>query len=192
MSTVDLVDNIVKVITPLIGVACGVYLVPITEKMKSKAATLQLLLNYQEELKDVERQAKKLAIDLYDSQVELTSYKSGESDTAIFNGLNTIDVYFLNDVLKSAYSQISFDERKAIKALICLVKEFNGFNNQLVNLVSSKNEVSLDFKKSIKSAASIYWICNKLNNTSIFKYSEDHDNQLELNKALKALGIPPL
>ncbi|MEH8123991.1 hypothetical protein Q7I34_19710 [Aeromonas veronii] len=92
MSTVDLVDNIVKVITPLIGVACGVYLVPITEKMKSKAATLQLLLNYQEELKDVERQAKKLAIDLYDSQVELTSYKSGESDTAIFNGLRKVRI----------------------------------------------------------------------------------------------------
>ena len=50
MSTVDVVDNIVKVITPLIGVACGVYLVPITEKMKSKAATLQLLLNYQRKL----------------------------------------------------------------------------------------------------------------------------------------------
>ncbi|WP_279502181.1 hypothetical protein [Aeromonas veronii] len=115
-----------------------------------------------------------------------------ECRTYYLNSRNTIDVYFLNDVLKTAYSRLSFDERKAIKALISLIKEFNEINNQLVNLISSENKNSLNFKRSIKYAASIYWICNKLNNTSTFKYSEDHNNQVELNKALEALNIPPL
>lgn len=192
MSEIDVINTLLTVMAPFIGAACGVYVVPIIERKKNKSAISQLLSNYKEELKDIEMQAKIIAVDLYASHVTLGRYKSGESNNAMFYGLNTIDVYFLNDVLKIAYSQINFDERKAIKALISLVKELNQINNQLVNLISNKNKSSLDFKRSIKYAASIYWICNKLNNTSIFKYSENHDNQLELNNALKALSIPPL
>ncbi|WP_156852723.1 MULTISPECIES: hypothetical protein [Aeromonas] len=192
MSTTDVVSTIVTVISPFIGAACGVYVVPIIERMKNKSAISQLLSNYKEELKDIEIQTKNLSVDLYASHLTLEKYKSGESNYAMFYGLNTIEVYFLNDVLKTAYSRLSFDERKAIKALISLIKEFNEINNQLVNLISSKNKSSLDFKRSIKYTASIYWICNKLNNTSTFKYSEGHNNQVELNKALEALNIPPL
>lgn len=94
MSTTDVVSTIVTVISPFIGAACGVYVVPIIEKMKNKSAISQLLSNYKDELKDIEIQTKNLSVDLYASHLTLEKYKSGESNYAMFYGLNTIEVYF--------------------------------------------------------------------------------------------------
>ncbi|WP_279502182.1 hypothetical protein [Aeromonas veronii] len=88
MSTTDVVSTIVTVISPFIGAACGVYVVPIIERMKNKSAISQLLSNYKEELKDIEMQTKNLSVDLYASHLTLEKYKSGESNYAMFYGLN--------------------------------------------------------------------------------------------------------
>ncbi|MFQ2193130.1 hypothetical protein [Aeromonas jandaei] len=62
--------------------------------MKNKSAISQFLFNYKEELKDIEMQTKNISVDLYTSHLTLEKYKSGESNYAMFYGLNTIEVYF--------------------------------------------------------------------------------------------------
>lgn len=184
----DILKIIIQVISPFIGAALGVYLVPYIEKRKSTQVIDELLKCYKEELNDISVQSSKAAKDLYRSHLALEKYNRGEIDAVEFSGFTKIDTHFLDATLEKAYTILSFDERKALKALKILINEYNTSSSIILARIL-EHRCDLSFKKALFYSADIYWICSRLSTASVFKYATDHSNDNEREKAFDALGI---
>jgi hypothetical protein len=187
----DTIKTLIQIASPFIGSALGVFLVPLIERRKSNQQIIELVDNYKEELSDIELQASDAAKLLHQSYLDFEKYKHGELKYVMFHGLTKIETYFIEDTLKKAYSKLSHDERKALKALKFMINEFNTINANIVAQILDHSQ-EINFKKPLSYAVDIYWICNKINTTSVFKYAPDHSNEIEHEKALAALHIPSI
>ncbi|WP_321406920.1 hypothetical protein [Tolumonas auensis] len=187
----DTIKTLIQIVSPFIGAALGVFLVPLIEKRKSNQQINELIDNYKEELSDIELQASDAAKSLHQAYLDLEKYNNGELTSVMFHGLTKIETYFIEDTLKKAYSKISHDERKALKALKFMINEFNTINANIVAQILTHSQ-EINFKKPMSYAVDIYWICNRINSTTVFKYAPNHSNEIEHQKALAALHIPSI
>ena len=67
----DTIKTLIQIVSPFIGAALGVYLVPLIEKKKTNQQIDELIRNYKEELSDIELQASNAAKLLYQSHLDL-------------------------------------------------------------------------------------------------------------------------
>ena len=181
----DEFKNLIPLISPIIGALAGVFLVPLVEARKNEASKKELVKNLMLEIEDLSKIAENKALKLYKSRIQLKKFLSNQTNDLILNGLAKIEIYHAHDALTKAYSILSSDEKKAIKALVSNIDMVN----KIIGLLLSDNKNLSYLDLVIEHTANIYWLAMKLTTETTFTYDKNHSNEVATNDALNALGI---
>ena len=185
----------IKYISPLIGVGIGAILVPWIENKKANIAAKTSIENFFSEVEEWYLELDSLAKDTFETYKKAQRIESGEtiSDENLYPIILGKDIQFLTMeiMLEKAFIDLSFDQRKAIRAITALKESINLKLAHARTLDIKSDPVSVKGKAGFmtRELASLYYILSRLHHEQDrFKYLGFSNDEMR-EKGLDALNI---
>ncbi|MCX2778971.1 hypothetical protein OQJ46_16480 [Microbulbifer thermotolerans] len=184
-----------KYISPLLGVGLGAWLAPYIERRKASAESRNALKAFYSELEDYLRDAPTYVKNFHSGYAKVKKLEAGiiKNDLEFFpiSLAPKIEFLTIDNVIAKSFLQLTYDQRKAIRALVSLSNAIN----EKTDLLSKGREIPdfIDKKSKFWSAArmsaSFYYVVSRLYHEKERFVYHNESNDERCKKALDALNL---
>ena len=187
--------ELVKFITPLIGVGLGIFIAPYIDHKKAKRESKHAIDCFYTELEDYFEDSSKFVKNFHDCFMKSKKVEMGlitEDDKLLpISFYPKIDFLTIERVIEKSFLDLTKDQRKAVKALKLLAYQINENTEQLCQLrtITEYKSNKLNFFSATSTSSAFYYLLSRLTiERERFKYFQLSNDQVRQN-VMDSLGI---
>lgn len=188
-------DELLKYLSPLLGVGFGALIAPYIDFMRSKKESKYAVSCFYSELFDYLEDAPEYVRAFHDCYMKSKKVEMGiiKKDEQLFpvRFYPSISFLTINNLIEKSFLDLTKDQRKAVKALNLIAISINESTDYLSKLqtIEDFKDSKSEFVSATRTSASLYYLLSRLTREKErFVYFDSSKKDI-CNEAMSAIGL---